>query len=954
MGMGMGMKSGNDTLNCGSSALVRRFIRAGLAAALVIVVVVTESTAGISPASAAGDGGLVSMLVLGDSYSAGNGAGDYYGPADCWRSTYNYARQYERIIQSAPFNQRTFVENRACSGAVTADFWSQQQDRGADVPAQLSWVDHGYDSIFLTIGGNDLHFADIVKYCLVQSFRDGATCEPNLTRAETMISDGTLESRITDVLKGIRARAHPDAKIVLLGYPYLESDTNYRIRSGHFGNTFVAVGSRLRTLSDNGNALQQRIVDTLNSDPTNAGNPFVFVKVSDTFAGHQLAAQNTNPSRWFVQPWTDAGLAWNAWWYHPNRAGHTAEAALLAANPLVPKSDQNHSGSEGSSAHMLDIVFTIDTTGSMGDDIAAVRASTLALLDQVSSSGADWRMGVVTYKDVPISPYGDPTDYPSRIDLGFTNDAEAIRNTINSLQASGGNDWPESVLSGINAAIGFPWRDGAKKAIIVLGDAPPHDPEPSTGLTSTGVIASALAVDPAEIYPVLISPDDGLRAAFGPLASGTGGTVVEAAGATDVARALGDVLDDVATAPVANAGGPYGAAPGEEIFLSAVASYDPDGSIVSYEWDIDNDGVYDVAGSTPTHVTSVQGPYFGLVSVRVTDNSGLQTVGQAPLTVATPADTSEAAPSDLPGVLDAQPSVIADTATTKKDASVTIDVLSNDTDDRPLSESSVSITGHGGGTVTVLANQMVEYSPAPAWVGVDSFTYEVCDLSGGCGSATVTVTVTATNDAPVCADVSATATVGQPAEVALSCTDIEGDAMTYEIRSTGIGQGATLTVDGRLTLSFAAPGNYNVEYGATDRHTASASAIAHFEVSAPAIQTLAVRASTTILLNRNGGGLLALNANIGAVGCERIVLRVNGSVVLSGYARAFGRSKCMLTTPAGLLSYDNRTGATAALVALPRDFTLRSSDVRFSISVGSQTFAQTVQGTRLGLIWRPR
>jgi Mg-chelatase subunit ChlD len=569
----------------------------------------------------------------------------YYGSSGCWRSAYNYAREYQRIIEAPPFNQRAFVENRACSGAVTANF-DGAQNPDAGVTRQLDWVNTGYDVIFLTIGGNDLSFAEIVKKCLVQGSRDGADCAPLLTNAETLISNGTLEGRIRNVLTSIQERAHPNAKIVLLDYPYLESDATYRLRSGHFASTFIDVGKRIRALSDSGYALEQRVVDDLNA--THPNRPFVLADVRSTFNGHELAAQKLNASRWMVEPWEDSGYLWHDWWYHPNRLGHRAEAELLATNPLVPKTDVNGSGSAPSGK--LDIVLTIDATGSMGDDIDAVRSNMLQLLHNVEASGADWRMALVTYKDVP--PQGDPGDYASRVDLDFTSDPEAVTSALNGIVVGGGGDEAETVLSGIHQAVGLGWRDGAKKAVVVLGDAPPHDPEPASGLTSASVVAEALAVDPAEIYPVLTSTNTFLADTFRPLADGTGGRVLTSDGATDVAAALGEVLSEVARAPIAIAGGPYSVGLGEDLHLSATASSDPDGRIVTYEWDLDNDGIYEHVSDAPTLDVVANTAYDGVISLRVTDDTGLQTVGQTDLLVRESEPTSEEAPPDIPGVLE--------------------------------------------------------------------------------------------------------------------------------------------------------------------------------------------------------------------------------------------------------------------------------------------------------------
>jgi len=63
--------------------------------------------------------------------------------------------------------------------------------------------------------------------------------------------------------------------------------------------------------------------------------------------------------------------------------------------------------------------------------------------------------------------------------------------------------------------------------------------------------------------------------------------------------------------------------PGETIFFDASASYDPDGHIVSYEWDWDNDGKYDEnnTNSTATHSWNNTGNYP--ISLKITDNASL-------------------------------------------------------------------------------------------------------------------------------------------------------------------------------------------------------------------------------------------------------------------------------------------------------------------------------------------
>ncbi|WP_342305581.1 PKD domain-containing protein [Methanolobus sp. ZRKC5] len=87
--------------------------------------------------------------------------------------------------------------------------------------------------------------------------------------------------------------------------------------------------------------------------------------------------------------------------------------------------------------------------------------------------------------------------------------------------------------------------------------------------------------------------------------------------------------------PVADANGPYESCVGSIITLDASGSYDPDypiGSIVSWEWDIDDDGEFDDAsGETVDWTWGSVGDK--VVSLRVTDDVGAIDVGYATVRV---------------------------------------------------------------------------------------------------------------------------------------------------------------------------------------------------------------------------------------------------------------------------------------------------------------------------------
>lgn len=291
-----------------------------------------------------------------------------------------------------------------------------------------------------------------------------------------------------------------------------------------------------------------------------------------------------------------------------------------------------HNSSDDSGAD-LDLVLLIDTTGSMTDDIAAAKAAAVAIVNSIAANAGDWRVAVVSFEDFPVDPYGDAAcgDFMYHDVLNFTNNQTNIVNAINALTLRCGLDWPESHYSALmhvldkNALGG--WRDGVGKAVILMSDAPPHDPEPTitgyTAYTKNDVITAAINLDPAVIYPVVIGGDTVAETLLGYLADETGGALFEAEGAEDIVDTIIEAVEAVFSAPIAVAGGPYSACIDIPMTFDAGASYDTNGTIVLYEWDFENDGTYDIEVTDPTTTHTYSSEYTGFVSLRVTDNDGL-------------------------------------------------------------------------------------------------------------------------------------------------------------------------------------------------------------------------------------------------------------------------------------------------------------------------------------------
>ena len=118
----------------------------------------------------------------------------------------------------------------------------------------------------------------------------------------------------------------------------------------------------------------------------------------------------------------------------------------------------------------LDILFLLDATGSMEDEIAQIRDTLLSIASRISDlpSQPDLRLGLVAYRD-----RGD--EFVTRV-YDFEPDAERFLDTIRGVVAKGGGDIPESLNEALHVAVHEPgWRlEEAIRLVFLIADAPPH------------------------------------------------------------------------------------------------------------------------------------------------------------------------------------------------------------------------------------------------------------------------------------------------------------------------------------------------------------------------------------------------------------------------------------------------------------------------------------------------
>jgi Mg-chelatase subunit ChlD len=119
----------------------------------------------------------------------------------------------------------------------------------------------------------------------------------------------------------------------------------------------------------------------------------------------------------------------------------------------------------------VEVVFVLDTTGSMGDLIDGAKRKIWSIASTVveTNPDADIAMGLVAYRD-----RGD--DYVVQ-STPLSEDIQGMYGKLIRLQADGGDDTPESVNQALDKAVtGLQWTSGdhVKRIVFLVGDAPPH------------------------------------------------------------------------------------------------------------------------------------------------------------------------------------------------------------------------------------------------------------------------------------------------------------------------------------------------------------------------------------------------------------------------------------------------------------------------------------------------
>ncbi len=434
-----------------------------------------------------------------------------------------------------------------------------------------------------------------------------------------------------------------------------------------------------------------------------------------------------------------------------------------------------------------DLAFVVDTTGSMWDDIDAVKAQSSAVINAIfepSRNLLDSRIAVVGYNDPYTETFLNFTDHPDPEDR-----KTAAQQAINSLYAAGGDDFEELTYSGLLRALNGgagEWRpEASSRKIILFGDATAKDGHlastvfalaanlnadirSTTGadysITSTslgkGIEMTSISIResdtssggtrilPVQIFTVAIGGYGPTIDEFEDIADTTNGSSFTVTGASEIVEALLAVINlpiytvssDVESIIEGNTGVT------RVLFTVSRDVADRAAEVtLGYSGSADAQDVLQLPSSVSfaTGETNKQIEIFVRGDVRHEADEALTLSLDAvsePSTFSGAASTVIIVNDDPLG--NQAPVAWADNAFTKMNTAVSIKVLANDSDPDGDPLTVTGITPGSRGNVSIEnAGVSVRYVPNPGYSGFDNFSYTVGDGAGGSATANVQVLV---------------------------------------------------------------------------------------------------------------------------------------------------------------------------------------------------------------------
>jgi hypothetical protein len=307
-------------------------------------------------------GALATTVSLGDSFSSGEGAGNY----DAGTSQ-EHGNGCDRSPDAWPRLIGVPQQNHiACSGATTADFYKAGKDPLSQLDSlRAIAAREPISKVYVTIGGNDLGFSKIIRDCVWRS------CLKQMDSVELPKLHDEVEPAVAKSL-GETKIAAAGAQVILVGYPDLIPSP---------GSQFTGCG----WLTDKEKPRIWKLESELDSALATAANSagVTFISISEALRGHEMCSTDSwvNPVATLTGTFTHHGLAPKVSVHqgHPNADGQQAMAASVeraenAGAGAVPPPPPGCTPA-------TDVAAIVDDSGSMElNDPLNIRRSALELL----------------------------------------------------------------------------------------------------------------------------------------------------------------------------------------------------------------------------------------------------------------------------------------------------------------------------------------------------------------------------------------------------------------------------------------------------------------------------------------------------------------------------------------------------------------------------------------------
>jgi len=588
----------------------------------------------------------LTVLLMGDSYTAGNGARDdageptYYGPERCMRSTNTWGEQYANIMENQGY--AVTLLNRACSaadtGAILSDRnmkdsrvisypetepadaprddqfyidWAATNPRCTPVPASEEYFVSTVNRVAQPDGSTDVSVA-CERWLLAQSaalnrdvdlvlmtvggndvhfptivrecliMANADGCEQAIAEARAYARDD-FAGDVLAVFEEIHSKTQGHTKVGYAAYPGLEVSDDLRITSvGASGVSVYPVSQELAALAKEGLDAQRQAAAQAN-EQFGAGFVTLMDDVPQMFRGHEPDAR---PG--FANPdrWMYEFLETTERdeWYHLKPEGQQ-RIALYAAT-------FGDFGATGDSAPARDVALVFDER----DDSQFAAESALA-------QPGLWRGAQVAVVEQRVAD--DGVHLERRVIAQASDPADALA----AVRATATSPW----LPAPSVQLQARWNAAAQS--IFIGDAALSMAGQvqvwSGSQQGRSVSVDAREVDVASPVAPLVYDANASEPGQKPSA---------------MRERLYATLEDVAKAPHAWAGGPY-VTEGTELVLTAHGSFGSGN--LTYAWDLNGDGVFETEAAGPQLRVDSGVVEPGWVGVRVAEPGGSASAASA-------------------------------------------------------------------------------------------------------------------------------------------------------------------------------------------------------------------------------------------------------------------------------------------------------------------------------------